>query len=121
MQAIVVGKKLVAFCNANQPHKAVEELYADNIVSVEPDDESGGVSEGMAELLVKHERWDSNVEVHETIARGPYTGRRQNEFAVKFDLDATPQGSERIKMEELAFYTVEGGKVVREEFMFLNQ
>ncbi|MEM7097550.1 MAG: SnoaL-like domain-containing protein [Pseudomonadota bacterium] len=121
MQAIEVGKKLVAYCNANEPEKAVAELYADSIVSIEPDEENGGIIEGMQALLVKHEHWNSAVEVHETIARGPYIGRRENEFAVKFDLDATPQGSERQNLEELAYYTVEDGKVVREEFMFLSQ
>ncbi len=124
MSAKEIGQKLVNFCNAGTPERAVTELYAESIVSIEPPSEtdtqdSGGVVEGMPALLEKHAWWDTNFDVHQSSAEGPYLGRNDNEFVVKFTLDATPLGGERQHMEEVGIYTVDNGRVVREEFMYL--
>lgn len=123
MLAKDVGEKLVEFCNAGTPEQAVTELYADNIVSIEPQMDAqdvGGIVEGMPALLEKHAQWDANMEVHESIAEGPYLGRNPDEFVVKFAMQGTPRGGERQHMQEVGRYTVVQGKIVREEFMYLN-
>ena len=80
MLAKEVGEKLVALCNSGTPERAVTELYADNIVSIEPqmdEEDVGGIVEGMPALLQKHSQWEANMEVHESVAEGPYLGRMQ--------------------------------------------
>lgn len=64
--------------------------------------------------------WEANHEVHESLATGPFCGHRDDQFAVLFELDATfkPSG-ERIRMREVALYTVAGDRIVQEEFLYL--
>ena len=120
-----IAEKLVGYCNAGTPERAVSELYAENIVSIEPPadsnaDQAGAVVEGLSALLEKHAWWEANFEVHSSVAEGPYLGHSEHQFVVKFVLDATPLGGERQHMEEVGVYTIENDKVVREEFMYLS-
>ncbi len=50
-------------------------------------------------------------------ATGPYCGSREDQFAVSFDIEMTPKGSERVSMHEVALYTVKDEKVVEEQFL----
>ena len=55
--------------------------------------------------------------LHGASAEGPYIGATG--FAVKFRVDVTENASgKRLLMEEVGVYTVENGKIVREEFMY---
>ena len=123
-QAKTVGTRLVALCNSGAAEQAVTELYADSIVSVEPGmedaNEAQQIVEGMPALLEKHAWWEENVEVHSATAIGPFLSGREHEFMVQFDLDATQVGGERSQMREVGLYTVADGKVVREEFFYLD-
>ncbi len=116
-----VAEKLVELCNNNQSDAVVDELYADNIVSVEPmfDAAAGetGIAEGITAIREKHAWWEANHEVHRSRAEGPYMGQRDNEFMVKFIIDVTPRGASKVHLEELAHYTVADGRIVREEFL----
>ena len=43
----------------------------------------------------------------------------EDRFTVYFNLDVTPRASgEKVNIKEIGLYTVEGGKVVREEFFY---
>ncbi len=65
----------------------------------------------------KGEWWTSNHEVHGMIVAGPWP--HDDRFIVGFKIDATFKTSgERFTMEEMALYTVEDGKIVREEFFY---
>jgi hypothetical protein len=60
--------------------------------------------------------WVSSHTLHGASAEGPYIGATG--FAVKFRVDVTENASgKRLLMEEVGVYTVENGKIVREEFM----
>lgn len=120
MNVTDIGRRLVDYCNRGEDLKAVEELYSARIVSVEPfgdGDPEEGIAEGLDAIRAKHAWWDDNHNVHSAVAEGPYLGRRPDEFLVKFIIDVTPNGGERVQMEELGQFTVADGKVVREEFL----
>ncbi len=121
MSAVEIGTKLVTLCNAGKSMEAVESLYSEKIVSIEA--QAGEAlpqrMEGIDAVRGKSEWWYDNNDVHSMAATGPFCGHRDNQFVVKFDLDATPKGGERMQMVELGIYTVDGGKIVQEEFLFL--
>jgi hypothetical protein len=61
--------------------------------------------------------WSENHTVHSATTDGPYPNG--DRFIVKFVYDITfkPE-SRRFTMEEMALYTVNNGKIVREEFFY---
>jgi hypothetical protein len=99
----------------------VAEFYADDIVSIEGQgsEEMPAWSAGIEAIRGKHEWWYANNEVHSTAAEGPYVGHRDDQFVVRFVLDSTPKGGERGQMTEVGLFTVKGGKVAQEEYLYL--
>ena len=122
MDTLNIGKQLVAHANAHRADLAVDELYADNIVSIEPfaaEGDASNCAQGIAAIRSKHAQWYEANEVHAETAVGPYMGHQPNKFAVKFHMDITPRQGQRLQMEEVALYTVADGKIVKEEFFYL--
>jgi hypothetical protein len=121
-EALEVGKKLVALCQAGKAEEAVETLYADDVVSIEGSgtDEMPARMEGIEAVKGKGEWWFANHEVHGMDTLGPFVGHRPDQFAAKFDLDVTPKATgQRMLLSEFGLYTVKDGKVVQEEFLYL--
>lgn len=120
METLDVGKKLVAFVQEGKGIQAVNELYADNIISVEAAEgtpEMPSTLEGIDAVRKKSDWWYANNEVHSAKATGPYP--QGNRFAVYYDLDVTcKQSNQRIQMQEVGLYTVENGKITREEYFY---
>ncbi|MEL7100635.1 MAG: nuclear transport factor 2 family protein [Pseudomonadota bacterium] len=124
MDLSAVAAALVANCRAGTERAALEELYAEDAVSVEALDQGAGRETfGKAGISAKHDWWDENFEVHSGEVLGPFphaaTEDAPDRFAVIFRLSATfkPTG-ERSDMEEIGLYTVADGKIVREEFFY---
>ena len=67
----------------------------------------------------KHAWWYGNHEVHSTEVLGPFVGHRDDQFIVQFQIDVTPHGAERNTMTEVGVFTIAGGKIVQEEFLYL--
>jgi hypothetical protein len=117
-----VAKKLVEFCRNNEWRKALDELYAKDIVSVEAHEMENMPAEmrGIDQVRGKTDWWEKNMEVHSAKIGGPFVAR--DTFVVQFDIDATDKSSkERMQMSEVGIYTVKDGKVAREEFLPLAQ
>lgn len=121
-ETVEIGKKLVEFCKRNENLKAVNELYAEEIVSRESMASSGGPADdskaqGIEAIRRKNQQWEEEMEVHEVDVQGPFPlGDR---FAVHFRFDATDRkNKKRMKMEEVGLYTVKNGKIVKEEFFY---
>jgi hypothetical protein len=113
-----VGKKLVEFCRNGEWMKALNELYAKDIVSVEAQAGENMPAEmrGIDQVRGKTDWWEKNMEVHSAKVTGPFVAR--DTFVVQFDVDVTDKASKkRIQMSEVGIYTVKGGKVAREEFL----
>ena len=62
--------------------------------------------------------WVENNEVHSATANGPFLNG-DNQFAVEYTYDVTfkPTGKRGV-MHEMALYTVEGDRIVREHFFY---
>jgi SnoaL-like domain len=117
-----VAKKLVDYCREGEWMKAVDDLYAKDIVSVEAHEMGGMPAEmrGIDQVRGKTEWWEKNMEVHNAKVTGPFVAR--DTFAVQFDVDVTDKNSnKRMQMSEVGIYTVKDGKVAREEFLPLAQ
>lgn len=119
-----VAHALAAHCRAGTERQALEELYAEEAVSVEAADQGQGrETVGKAGISGKHDWWDANFEVHEGEVLGPFPhpaiGDAPDRFALIFRLKATfKQTGEVSEMEEVGLYTVAAGRIVREEFFY---
>ena len=118
--ALAIGKKLVALCQEGRDLDAVNTLYDEKIVSIEASgsDDMPARQEGIETILGKHAWWTDNNDVHSSTAEGPFCGDREDQFAVRFEMDLTPKATgERVQFAEIALYTTAKGKIVQEEFM----
>lgn len=121
MNAMEVGQKLTELCKAGEFEQAMNQFYADQIVSIEGQgtEDMPARLEGIEAVRGKSQWWYDNHDIHSTQTTGPFCGWRDDQFIVKFDMDVTPKGGERMQMSECAVYTVADGKVVQEEFLYL--
>lgn len=122
MSALEIGKKLVELCNTGKSMEAVETLYGEKIVSIEGQgsDAIPARMEGIEAVRGKSAWWFDNHEVHATAATGPFCGHRDDQFVVQFDMDVTNKADgQRSQLTEVGIYTVDAGKIVQEEFLYL--
>ncbi len=114
-----IAQELVALCRAARNFDAISKFYSPKIVSVEPVGSENMPAEmtGIDAVRQKNQWWFDNNDVHQAVTTGPFVGEGQ--FAVHYDWETTfkPTG-QRMKMAEMALYTVKDGKIVREEFFY---
>jgi len=116
-----IGRKLVELCREGRNLEALS-LYSPRAVSVEAQgsETMPAVMEGIDAIRGKNEWWLANNEVHSANVKGPFPNG--DRLAVIFNYDFTakagPFAGKRMQMEEVGLYTVENGKIVREEFFY---
>jgi len=100
----------------------VDEIYAESAESVEavvPPGRDVRIARGRVAIKAKREDWVATHDIHKLEADGPYV-HPPNRFGVRFEAVVTQKATGRqITLRELAVYTVEEGKIVREEFFML--
>lgn len=113
-----VANRLVALCRQGKIQETLQELYAGNAISIEPNDSMGPRQQnGLAAIIEKGKMFDSMLEefhgstISEPLVAGNY-------FSISWVLDATMKGRGRVKMEEVCVYKAENGKIVMEQFFF---
>jgi hypothetical protein len=117
-----IANQLVALCRAGKNIEAVETLLSDDVVSVEAtgNEAMPAVMSGKAAIRGKNEWWVNNHTIHNAQVKGPYPNGER--FAVFYDFTVTPLAGEgagkKMRMQEVALYTVTDGKVSREEFFY---
>jgi ketosteroid isomerase-like protein len=114
-----VAEELVALCRAGRNLDAIAKLYSPKIVSVEPvgSDTMPAEMSGIDTIRQKNASWYDTYEVNAVDVQGPFLGDQQ--FAVRYEFDTTAKETgQRNRMTEMALYTVEDGKIVREEFYY---
>ena len=122
MTTLEIGKKLVELCKQGKNIEAQDMFYSPTIVSVEAGGPPGQNrrSEGMAAIKAKGEWWRNNHEIHKAECSGPWP--HDDRFIVRFSYEITPKvgpmAGKRFTMEEAGLYTVEGGKIVKEEYFY---
>jgi hypothetical protein len=119
---LAVGKKLVELCRQGKNAEAIDTLYSQHIVSVEP---AGGPDmparmEGLEAIKGKTAWWEANHTVHNAEVDGPFP--HGDRFIVRFKYDVTakagPMAGKRFTMDEAGLYKVKDGKVTEEEFFY---
>ncbi len=102
--------------------ESVDDLYAKDIVSVEPHAMENMPAEmrGFDQVRGKTDWWEKNIEVHSAKVGGPFVAG--DTFVVQFDVDVTEKTSKnRMQMSEVGIYKVKDGKVAHEQFLPLAQ
>ena len=114
-----VANGLVNLCRQGKFMDVLAAYYSDDIVSIEPVGslDMPAQQSGIEAIRGKNQWWVENHEVHGLNVKGPYIG--EGGFAAYFEFDVTPKMTgQRMNMKEMALYTVEDGKIVREEFYY---
>jgi hypothetical protein len=112
-----VANRLVSLCRQGQIQQAGQELYGENIVSIEPPFAPTPKAEGIKAVVEKGERFASSIEaVHGGSISDPIISG--NYFTVGWTMDITRKGMDRISLQEVCVYKVENGKIVWEEFFY---
>ena len=113
----------VVDANRNQTIDALLNAhYAEDCVSVEGAASPGmdRAAEGLDAIRAKHAWWNNSMEFRGGEITGPFLFE-PDRFAVRYTMDVTnKETGERTQAEEVAVYTVSGGKIVREEFFWTN-
>jgi hypothetical protein len=117
MNTAEVAGKLVQYCREGRNIDAINELYADNIVSKEPKGSNFELVEGKEDVLAKNQQWyDMVEEVHSAEISDPIvTG---NFFSVSMEMDVTYKEQGRMGMDEIAVYEVQDGKIIADQFFY---
>ncbi len=111
-----LGRQFVALFNQGLAEKIEREMYSDNIVSVEGHG-VGMAWHGKKMVEAKAKEWMADNIIHGMRAEGPYAG--SSGFAIKLEMDVeTRSKNTRSVHKEVGVYTVQNGKIVREEFMY---
>ena len=114
-----VANKFVELCRQGKNFDVMQQLYDENIVSVEAVRRKTGSFEtaGKAAVIQKSAEWAGAYEIHGGAVDGPFL--LSDKFAVVFEFDVTSKATgERVKDREIAVYTVANGLIVREEFFY---
>ncbi len=107
-----IGESLVALFNAGKSDEAESTWYHRKIESIEED---GTVFEGAKGVAEKGAWWKSTFTVLSMQATGPYVS--STGFTVVYDGRVRSADGTEIAIREAGVYTVEDGRIVREEFM----
>src|SRR5258707_1138174 len=91
----------------------LEELYDENVKSVEPEGSTWQSVLGLEQVKDKASQWQGMIEE----MHGGYTNKPQtagNYFVCTMGMDVTIKGQPRMKMDEVALYEVRDGKIILE-------
>jgi ketosteroid isomerase-like protein len=114
-----IADEYVALCKAGKNDECLTKLFAKDAVSVEAGAPPGmdRTAKGVDAIRAKSAWWQANHIVHKAELFGPYP--HDNRFAVRFLYDITQKATNnRITMDEVGLFTVNDGKITREEFFY---
>ena len=110
-----IVKKIVEYINAGKNVEAEEELYADDVLSVE---QNGYSAQGKDMIIEKTKAAGANFEeFYGAKVTKAFAGK--DNFLLEITIDAKPKGAERMTMSEYGFYKIKDGKI-SEEYFFME-
>jgi len=114
-----IANTYVELCRKNEHERILDTLFSPDAVSVEAGAPPGQSPEarGLAAIRAKGASWGAEHEIHAATVDGPWPNGDRFIVRMAFDLTHKPSGR-RFPMEEAALYTVENGKITREEFFY---
>ncbi len=111
-----IADQLVSLCRAGKNQEAVETLYAEDILSIEPVGEEPE-ARGLEAVKAKGAYFDKTMEVHSSKISDPIVA--DDHFSISYYMDATDkEKGQRHDMSEIAVYQVKDGKIVKEQFFY---
>lgn len=117
MKTEEIAKRLVALCREQKWEAAQKELYAADVVSIEPEATPAFEKEtrGLPAIIEKGHKFTAMVEkMHSLKVSDPVVAN--SSFACTMAMDVTMKGQGRMNMTELCVYEVKDGKVTSEQF-----
>ncbi len=114
-----IADRLVELCRQGQFTEAQQDLFSDDVVSIEPAGSPTERAVGKEALIAKGEQFGEMVEeMHGMTVSDPIVAG--NFFSCIMTMDITYKGGPRMQDSEIAVYEVRDGKIVLEHF-FYNQ
>ena len=120
MTTAQIATRLVELCRQGEYETAQKELYADDVISIEPHASPAFAKEtkGLPAILEKGHKFEAMTEkVYSTTTSDPLV--TENTIAFTLNMDIAMKGMGRSKMEELCVYQVKDGKIVSERSKLL--
>lgn len=116
MTTQAVANRLVELCRKGEILACQEELFADNVTSIESEMAPGPKTlTGKQENIEKGKQFGAMIEaVHGNVISEPVIAG--NYFSISWIFDVTIKGQGRQKMEEIIVYHVKDGKILSEQF-----
>ncbi len=116
-----VANRLVALCRIGKYEEAIKELYAPEIVSVEPEGMPDRIVTGLAGIAAKSAKFEAMLEkVNTSVISDPIVA--ENFFSCAMLMNVQFKGAPvAVDMDEICVYTVKNGKIVKEEFFYTPQ
>ena len=112
-----VADKLVQLCREGKNEEAIDQLYADNVVSKEPKGSHMELIAGKEGVKNKTIQWENSVqEIHSASISEPLVA--DGFFSVVMDMDVTYKEHGRMAMSEVAVYQVADGKIVADQYFY---
>ena len=114
-----IGADVAAMLRSKTKDREIWDKWWDDrrITSIEGD---GSTWTGRDALNAKNQAWEAENEVLDFKVKGPFVGATG--FSLHYDVKLKNRNSgDTMQMTEVAVYTVENGKVVREEFMYSHE
>ncbi len=112
-----VANRLISMCREDKNMEAIEELYADNIVSKEMPGMPGETVSEKEAVTKKSADWLANVqEFHSGEISNPLIAG--NHFSCNMSFDVTFKDSGRKQIEEVCVFEVNNGKIINEQFFY---
>lgn len=118
MKTSEIANRLVELCREQKWETAQRELYAQDVVSIEPYVMPGTFDKetrGLQAIIEKGHKFTGMVEtMHSLSVSDPMVAG--DSFACTMTMDITMKGQGRMNMTELCVYEVKDGKVISEQF-----
>ena len=116
-----VANRLVGLCREGKHQQAVQELYNPDIVSVEPEGAPNRIVKGLEAIAKKGEAFENMLEkVNSSVISDPIVA--DNFFSCTMKMNVQMKGVPvPVDMDEVCLYTVNDGKIVKEEFFYTPQ
>ena len=112
-----ISKRLAELCKNGEFETAQQELFAEDVVSIEPFPSPAFEKEthGLKKIIAKGHKFEEMVETtHSINISEPLVAA--NSIAFSLEMDITMKGRPRETMKELCVYKVKDGKIISEEF-----
>ena len=117
-----LGKTFVEAMQARRGIAQVDDIYAENAQSIEavvPPGRDVRIAKGREAIKAKRQDWAAAHDIHKLEADGPYV-HPPNRFSVLYEAEVKRRATgDMLHLREIAIYTIERGKITREEFFMM--